>query len=133
MDPLTELHRTLQVAAMLLDSAAGQIRDAKLLPVKSNIHKIGEALASVFEIQSVIYKQAPELQLEPNYEEPPEEVRLANRRLGEAMLAADALADEGKFEEARSYLANFAASEPSENHGNLALHQATRYAERDDA
>jgi hypothetical protein len=118
---------------MLLDSAAGQIRDAKFLPVKSNIHKVGEALASVFEIQSSIYKQAPELQLEPKYEEPPDEVRLANRRLGEAMLVADALADEGKLEEARGHLATFATNEPSEHHANLALRQAARYAERDDA
>lgn len=118
---------------MLLDSAAGQIRDANLLPVKSNIHKIGEALASVFEIQSSIYKQAPELELEPKYEEPPEDVRLANRRLGEAMLAADGLADEGKLDEARRYLVTFATSEPSQHHGSLALRQAARYAERDDA
>jgi hypothetical protein len=118
---------------MLLDGAASQIRDAKLLPVKANLHKVGEALASVFELQSAIYKQAPELQLEPKYEEPPEEVRLANRRFGEAMLAADALADEGKLEEARNYLAAYASTEPSEQHRSLALRQASRYADRRDA
>lgn len=118
---------------MLLDSAAGQVRDAKLFPVKSNTQKIGEALASVFEIQRSICKQAPELQLEAKYEQPPEKVTLANRRLGEAMLAADALADEGRLEEARGHLATFATNEPSEHHANLALRQAARYADRDDA
>ena len=89
---------------MLLDSAAGRIRDAHLHPVKENIRSIAEALAAVFEIKTAIYKHAPELQLEPKYEEPPEEIRLANRRLGEAMLAADDLADQGKLAEAREFL-----------------------------
>lgn len=133
MHPLVELHRTLRVAAMLLDSAASQVRDAKLLPVRENIHKVGEVLASVFELQDAIYKQAPELQLKPNYEEAPEDVRLANRRLGEAMLAADVLAVEGKPEEASNYLASYAATEPSEQHGQLALRQAARYVGSSDA
>ena len=129
MHPLAELHRTLQVASMLLDSAAGQIRDAKLLPTKPNIHKIGEMLASIIELQSAIYKQAPELGLEPKYEKPSEEVSLANRRLGEAILAAEDLADEGKLLEARNHLTRFAEQEPLEQHKALALRQAARYVD----
>lgn len=131
MHPLTELHQTLQVAAMLLDGAAGQIRDAKLLPAKPNIYKIGEALAAIFEIQNAIDKQAPGLQLEPKYEEPPKEVKLANRRLGEAFLAADALFEQGSSKEARDHLTNYATTETSEKHRNLALRQVGRYKERD--
>ncbi len=115
---------------MLLDGAARQIRDAKLLPTKPNIYKIGEALSAIFEIQSAIDEQAPELQLEPKYEEPPNEVKLANRRLGEALLAADALFDQIGLKEARNHLTNYAATETSEKHRNLALRQVGRYEER---
>ena len=127
MHPLESLHRSLRVAAMLLDSAAGQVRDAKLLPVKKNIRTIGEALVAVFEIQQAIYKQSPELNLERKYEDPPEEVRLANRRLGEVMVAADEFADQGRFEEARAVLARFSTEDPSEYHRHLAALQLERY------
>ena len=133
MHPLADLHGTLRVASMLLDGAAGQIRDARLNPVKSNLVKIGEALSSIFEIQSAIYKQAPELGLEPKYEEPSELVKQANRRLGEAMLAADALAEQGNLAAARDHLTIFAEHEQSEHHKTLALRQAVRYSDRDDA
>jgi hypothetical protein len=118
---------------MLLDGAAGQVRDAHLAPVRSNIRKIGEALAAIFEVQAAIYKQAPELQLEPKYEEPPEEISLANRRLGEAMLAADDLADQGKLAEARILLLRFAESEPLPEYKELALRQVQRYADAENA
>jgi len=133
MHPLEDLHHTLRVAAMLLDVAAGQVRDAKLLPVKENIRTIGESLAAIFEVQHVIYKQAPELGLERQYEEPPEEVRLANKRLGEAMIAADDLADAGKLKEAREHLLKFAAEDPSEYHRKLAMLQFERYEDAPDA
>jgi hypothetical protein len=133
MHALEDLHRTLRVAAMLLDVAAGQVRDAKLLPVKENIRTIGESLAAIFEVQQVIYKQAPELRLERQYEEPPEEVRLANRRLGEAMIAADDLADARKLKEARELLVKFAAEDPSEYHRKLAMLQVERYEDDPDA
>ena len=133
MHPLEDLHRTLRVAAMLLDVAAGQVRDAKLLPVKENIRAIGECLAAIFEVQQVIYKQEPELRLERQCEEPPEEVRLANRRLGEAMIAADDLADAGKLKEARELLLKFAAEDPSEYHRKLAMLQGERYEDDPDA
>jgi hypothetical protein len=133
MHPLEDLHRTLRVAAMLLDSAAAQIRDAKLLPVKQNIRTVGESLAAIFEIQQLIYRQKPELGLEPRYEVPPEPVRLANRRLGEAMIAADDLAEAGNHKAARELLANFAGEEPSEHHRQLALLQMEHYEDEPDA
>ena len=131
MHPLIELHNTLQAAGMLLDSAAGQVRDAKLLPAKQHIQKIGEALATIFEIQRAIHVQAPELRLEKRYEETSEEVRQANRRLGEAMLAADSIADAGDLKRARDHLSAFAARESSEYHANLARLQMDRYADDD--
>ena len=56
MDSLDRLNRTLVAACILLDNAAGQIRDAALSPTKQHLHSIGEALASIFEIQHAIYK-----------------------------------------------------------------------------
>lgn len=132
MHPLVALNQTLRAAATMLDLAASQIRDGHLEPVRGNIDKIGETLVSIFEIQEQIYKQAPELNLEPQYEELPEHERLANRRLGEAILAADELAIAGKCSEARTHLANFAASELSEKHRELALIQGQYYAESSD-
>ena len=129
MHPLIELHNTLQAAGMLLDSAAAQVRDAKLLPAKQHIQRIGEALATIFEIQRAIYVQAPELGLEKKYEETSEEVRQANRRLGEAMLAADSIADAGDLKKAQNHLSAFAAGESSEYHANLARLQMDRYAD----
>jgi len=133
MHPLVALNQTLRAAGTMLDTAAGQIRDGRLEPVRQNMTKIGEALSLIFEIQEQIYRQAPELNLEPQYEELPEEERKANRRLGEAMLAADDLATDGKYTEARQYLTDFASSEPSEKHGTLARRQVQRYADPGDA
>jgi hypothetical protein len=133
MHHLVALNQTLRAAGTMLDTAAGQIRDGRLEPVRQNITKIGEALALIFELQDQIYRQAPELNLEPQYEEVPEEERKANRRLGEAMLAADDLATSGKLAEARQYLADYAASEASDKHSTLARRQIHRYHAPGDA
>jgi hypothetical protein len=133
MQHLVALNQTLRAAGTMLDTAAGQIRDGRLEPVRQNITKIGEALALIFELQEQIYRQAPELNLEPQYEELPEEERQANRRLGEAMLAADDLATSGKFAEARQYLADYASSEASEKHSELARRQVQRFGGPGDA
>lgn len=124
MDSLERLNRTLVAAGILLDNAAGQIRDAALSPTKQHIHSIGEALASIFEIQHAIYKLKPEL--EPKYEEPTPEVSAANRRLGETLIAAYDLADIGKVQEALALLNHFATNEPSEYHRDLAAIEVER-------
>lgn len=64
MHPLETLHQTLRIAGLLLDSAASQIRDAPLSPVRENILKIGTALAEVSELRLDIHRTAPELKLE---------------------------------------------------------------------
>ena len=121
---LPQLNQTLNVAASLLDEAAGQIRDAALSPTKEHIHRIGEALVSIYEIQSAIYKLRPEL--EPKYDEPPPAQQKANRRLGETLIAAYDLADKGQLQEAISLLSAFAANDPSEFHCGLAAIEAER-------
>ena len=80
MDKLIELHSRLRLISRLLDGAASMIRDVPLKPTNEHIQAIGSALVSVFEIQHAIYKLRPELEVP--YEEPPAEVRAANKRLG---------------------------------------------------
>ena len=58
---LESLHGRLDSAAMLLDEAAGEIRDIPLDPAKPNIRRIGEALGQIFDIQREIYRDKPEL------------------------------------------------------------------------
>lgn len=60
MASLDELNAQLQRAVDLLDGAAGMIRDLGLDP-QVNIRRIGEALASVFEIRQEIYHRRPDL------------------------------------------------------------------------
>jgi len=127
MDRLTQLDATLRAAASLLDNAAGQIRDAALSPTKEHIGSIGQALAHIFDIQNAIYKLRPELQ--PTYKEEPEELKAANRRLGQALIAAYDLADAGNVQQAIAHLQSFASSEPSAFHRELAVREQTRLAD----
>lgn len=126
MDALSNLHQRLRVAASLLDEAASQIRDVPLSPTKQNIYSIGQALASIYEIQSAIYKLRPEL--ETKYEEPSGDVSAANRRLGELLIAAYDLADASRLPEALALLSAFAENEPSEYHRSLAKTEIERMA-----
>jgi hypothetical protein len=127
MDPIDRLHRTLFAASILLDSAAGQIRDAALSPTKQHIHSIGEALVAIYEIKSEIYKLKPDL--EPKYDEPSDEIKASNRRLGEALISAYDLADNGQLQEGIALLKSYASSEPSEYHQELASIEIERLSD----
>jgi hypothetical protein len=126
MDALARLNQTLSVAAHLLDDAAGQVRDAALSPTQAHIRSIGETLVAIFEIQNAIYKLRPELA--PVHEEAPEEVRNANKRLGEILIAAYGLADEGRLPDAIQLLRAFVKSESSAMHSELATIEIERIA-----
>ena len=78
----------------------------------------------MFEIQQAIYKVRPELEVP--YEEPPEQVAAANRRLGEALIAAYDLADLHKLPDAITLLEDFVRAEPSLGHSELAAAELTR-------
>ena len=67
---LDSLDARLTRAARLLDQSAALIRDLDL-DSETNIRKIGEALANVFEIQNDIYEKRPDLM--PDHLKPPEE------------------------------------------------------------
>jgi len=126
MNPLERLNRTLISASIMLDNAAGQIRDAALSPTKQHIYSVGEALTSIYEIQRAIYKLKPEL--EPKNTEESEETQAANRRLGEALIAAYDLADNGQVQEGVALLGEFANNDPSKYHRELAVIEKDRLA-----
>jgi len=131
MDPLVRLDRTLHLARDVLDEAASQVRDADLSPTRTHIESIGRALARIFEIQRAIYQVRPDL--EKRDAEPPAEVRDGNRRLGEALIEAYELADNGNVSGAIRRLEAFADNEPSEFHKALAEGARARLASRHDA
>jgi hypothetical protein len=126
MNPLERLNRTLISASIMLDNAASQIRDAALSPTKQHIYSVGEALTSIHDIQQAIYKLKPEL--EPKFTEESEETQAANRRLGEALIAAYDLADKGQVQEGVALLDEFANNDPSKYHRELAATEKDRLA-----
>jgi hypothetical protein len=132
MHPLEALHQTLRMAGLLLDSAASQIRDAPLPPVRDNILKIAAVLAEVSELRLEIQRAAPELNLEPKHEPPSPEVSAANQRLGKAFLAADDLSVSGRRAEAIRLLEAFAQDEVLEPHKTLAASQAENYRRQEE-
>jgi hypothetical protein len=88
----------LRLAAQLLDRAAGEIRDARLPPVRANITQIGKALAEIYEINAVIYESHPNLR--PAYLDEPDPHPESNRRLTAAMVNASEHEDAGNLAEA---------------------------------
>lgn len=124
MDSLSSLNQRLRLICGLLDGAASMVRDIPLSPTNDHIRRVGEALASLFEIQRAIYRLRPELEVP--YEEPPEEIAAANRRLGEALIAAYDLADAQKVAEAIAFLGDYIRSEPLREYSELAERELER-------
>jgi hypothetical protein len=124
MDKLLALHSQLRLAAGLLDDVARLVRDAPLEPTGAHIHKIGEALACVFEIRHAVEAIRPEFAA--TFEVAPEETRAANRRLGPLLIAAYDLEAAGESRGAIEILESYAEAESSELHRNIAFREAQR-------
>ncbi|MES2582559.1 MAG: hypothetical protein V4627_07575 [Pseudomonadota bacterium] len=129
MDKLTELHSQLRLAAGVLDGAASLVRDAHLEPTGVHIYKLGEMLASIFEIQRAIEELRPELAT--IYEPASEETSAANRRLGPVLLAAYDFESQAQSDEAIRMLEDFAQRESSELHRGIALRELERLRDSD--
>lgn len=130
MEKHQQLHETLRAAVQFLDSAASQVRDLPLDPTKENIRLIAGAIANVFQVLHTVEAESPDLT--KRYDEPSEEVKMANRRLGEALIEAEDIAENGDLKSAQSFLERFAESEPSMRHRDIAIIEATRYKLRRD-
>lgn len=110
MPSLKTLHSLLTEVASKLDDAAKEIRDIPLEPTKLHIHKIGEALANVFEIQHVIYEFRPDLK--PDYLREEVQASEASQALADALLKASGLVGVGEIAAATSVLRQFLESNP---------------------
>jgi hypothetical protein len=118
MASLDELDNQLTAAGMLLDAAAGAIRDCPLTPTQEHIRRIGEALSNVFEIQHAIYELRPDLK--PGILREPSEFAAANGRLTIALSNAYKLGEAGQADAGARLLKEYIAVEPSDRHRAIA-------------
>ena len=125
MPSLEWINELLIEAAETLDRAALGIRDAPLEPAKENIHRIGEALTKIYEVQLRIYESRPDLK--PDYLKRPIKNQGDNRALGMALIEADELAEAGKVEEAIGVLDGFIKKCPAPHLRGIAEAEIERY------
>jgi len=124
------IHRLLTVAARLLDSAASEIRDARLEPVRGNVERIGEILARIFEIEQKIYLLRPELK--PPYLNAASPYPESNKLLTRFMFEACQLEDAGEFGRAIEKYQEYLSLEESAHHREIAEGEIRRLSKRDD-
>ena len=124
------IHHLLTVAARLLDSAASEIRDAKLEPVRENISQIGYALAVIFEIEQKIYVLRPDLK--PAYLSEPSPHSESNKLLTRFMAEAIEQEDAGEIALAIEKYREYLVLEESPHHREIAEGEIRRLLNRDD-
>ena len=122
------IHQLLAVAARLLDSAASEIRDAKLEPVRENITQIGHALAVIFEIKRKIYALRPDL--EPAYLSEPSPHPESNKLLTRFMSEAIGHEDSGEIALAIEKYREYLTLEESSHHREIAEREIRRLSGR---
>ena len=108
----------LRLAVRLLDEASEGITAIPLAPVRSNVSCLGEAIASVSEVLSVLYQAHPSLA--PKWLETPNPHSEASRALGALLIETENLQEEGRADEAVRILRAFLESSPPELHKDLA-------------
>lgn len=131
MTTIEDLHNKLRVAAALLNTAAGEIRDLPVSPVQPNVRRIGEALVSIFEIMQAIY--AVRADLTPPALKESSTASAANKRLTDAFAESIRLVEEGKLSAAIELLSSYAGSETSQFHKDIALSEINRLKSGKDA
>ena len=124
------IHQLLTVTARLLDSAASQIRDAKLEPVRENIEQVGEILAGIFEIEQKIYLLRPELK--PAYLSEPSPHPESNKLLTRFMFESCQLEDAGELGQAIEKYEEYLLLEESTHHREIAEGEIRRLSKRGD-
>ena len=121
MNSIDVLHQRLLIAASFLDTAAGEIRENQLSPVQDNIHHIGKALAEIYDLLRAIYAVRPDLV--PAELEERKGDSDANKRLTPVLCQVHMLAQAGNTSQAIAILKDYAASEPSQLHKQIALEE----------
>lgn len=118
MATIEDISKILSSCAAELDRCAGLIRDAELVPVKQNIHRIGHALYNIFEIQNEIFKLKPEL-MPKEWNEPMTDKELS-RAFGELLIESEDLCESGKPLSAIERLEAFIGIHPGKNFSEMA-------------
>lgn len=121
---LAELDRLLSVACTMLDSAAGDIRDIPFEPRKEHIHRIGSALAEIFEIREAIWSLQPSLR--PKELDEPNLEPIENRAFAHIIQDAYGFEEEGKLKEAIQRFEHFANQTTSVHLREVALSEISR-------
>jgi hypothetical protein len=117
MATLESLNTLLSVAAKLLDEAAREIRDVPLEPREPNICRIGDSLASIYEIQHHIYALRPDLM--PEYLRDTK-LAEANSRLAQVLTDVRQAIEANDLPNAAKMLRAYVVQEPSEIHRGIA-------------
>lgn len=121
MATLEEIDKSLRDCTGELDRCAALIRDAQLNPVKENIHRIGHALYSIFEIRNEIFKLKPEL-MPKEWNEPITD-REQNRNFGDLLIETENLCAAGKPLLAVERLEAFVATRPGDAFATMAKNE----------
>jgi hypothetical protein len=116
MTSLENLHGTLQTLSVLLDQAAGQIRDRSKPPSPAQVESVSQLLVAICSIQTAIYKE----NLDPHASKVPDDTSVAIRRLGDLLVTAEALMAAGRGQESLKTLDDFMANETCEFHREIA-------------
>jgi hypothetical protein len=118
----------LDIAARLLDQAAGDLRDLGLSPLQkgrpSRIECIGLALSQIYEIQGGVYEQRPDLQ--PAWLDAPSPFPEANKRMTTCMFEASELEREGDLASAIEKFRDLLGIETEALHRDITLREIAR-------
>ena len=124
MASIEHINELLAVAARLIDTASGEIRDTPLEPVSENIEHMGRALASIFEVQHRIYALRSDLM--PEYLKEPSEYPEANKALTQIMSRATKYERNGDPEAAIAEYEEFLLQDLPELHRGIAVAEIER-------
>ena len=128
MDALRSIDLTLAAIAGMLDETAGEIRDAGLEPTSDHLHRIGRALAEVFEIRQAIFAVRPDL--EPNWSKAERPPSPDNRLLTRAMVDAIEFERNGDYSGAIELFERFLEGAASPLHIDIAKNEIQRLRRR---
>jgi hypothetical protein len=119
MSPIEVLHQRLLVISSLLDTAAAEVRDIPLSPVKENFHHIGKALAEIYDLLRSIYAVRPDLVPEELGERKSDSE--ANKRLTPVLSKVHDLLKLGNIADSIDLLQQYIDTESSELHKTIAI------------
>ena len=111
MSKVDRIYKTLWHCAAALDQCAELIRDARL-NADTNVHRIGMALANIFEIQNEIFRQRPDLKPK-EWDKPVSATqRKNNRRFGKLLIQTEDLCQAQNPRKAIEKLRSFIRERP---------------------